>query len=149
MKKASSPSRSVQTAGADKKRRARLSSILRPVLEHLENRTLLSTSIALNNGVLTLTGDPALANHLVVSISASGKTLTARAGKHDFITELASDVQEISIVGGAGNDLIVVQPKITLPVVVNSGDGSDTIRTGAGADTITAGNGNDRIFAGN
>ncbi|GGJ98581.1 M91 family zinc metallopeptidase [Luteimonas terricola] len=56
--------------------------------------------------------------------------------------------QELTIRAGAGDDVIEVAPNVTVNIVVEGGDGDDTITTGAGDDRIDGGAGNDTIFSG-
>ena len=56
--------------------------------------------------------------------------------------------QELTLRAGAGNDVIEVAPNVTVNIVVEGGDGDDSITTGAGDDRIDGGRGNDTIFSG-
>ena len=56
--------------------------------------------------------------------------------------------QELTIRAGAGDDVIEVAPNVKVNIVVEGGDGDDTITTGAGDDRIDGGRGNDTIFSG-
>lgn len=56
--------------------------------------------------------------------------------------------QELTIRAGDGDDVIEVAANVTVNIVVEGGDGDDTITTGAGDDRIDGGAGNDIIFSG-
>jgi len=56
--------------------------------------------------------------------------------------------QELTIRAGAGDDVIEVAPNVKVNIVVEGGDGDDTITTGAGNDRIDGGAGNDVISSG-
>ena len=56
--------------------------------------------------------------------------------------------QELTLRAGAGHDVIEVAPNVKVNIVVEGGDGDDTITTGAGDDRIDGGAGNDIIFSG-
>ncbi len=56
--------------------------------------------------------------------------------------------QELTPRAGAGDDVIEVAPNVKVNIVVEGGDGDDTITTGAGDDRIDGGAGNDTIFSG-
>ena len=56
--------------------------------------------------------------------------------------------QELTIRAGAGDDVIEVAPNVKVNIVVEGGDGDDTITTGAGDDRIDGGAGDDTIFSG-
>jgi Ca2+-binding RTX toxin-like protein len=132
----------------------------RPVVERLEDRRLLSASIALSNGVLTVTGTNAADkiefkrvgsafNQLKVEVNALERTFSYSA------------VKQIKVFALGGNDLIELTDNkgvsITTATELHGGAGNDHIEGGAGADTIfgDAGNdvlegrgGNDTIFGG-
>lgn len=112
-------------------------------VEPLEGRRLYS-SVTLANGVLTLVGDPSSSNSLGVDLS--GGTITSHANGQFLNADLGS-VQSISITGGSGADFVYVNPGISAPAVINTGDGNDTIYSGPTADTITCGNGNDFLLS--
>jgi Ca2+-binding RTX toxin-like protein len=56
--------------------------------------------------------------------------------------------QELTIRAGAGDDVIEVAPNVRVNIVVEGGDGNDTITTGAGDDRIDGGKGDDVISSG-
>lgn len=58
--------------------------------------------------------------------------------------ELAAG-QELTIRAGDGNDVVDVAADVEVNIIVDGGNGDDTIRTGAGNDRIDAGLGNDTI----
>src|SRR5437879_6542749 len=128
-----------------KKRRAVLSRCTGTVLEQLESRQLLSSSINVSNGVLTLTGDPVKNNSLVASLDSNGKVVHASAGFGHISTIPTSSIKQIKIVGGSGGDYVYVTTTLKVPVTVVSGNGNDTIQGGGGSNDITAGTGKDWI----
>lgn len=56
--------------------------------------------------------------------------------------------QELTLRAGAGDDVIEVAANVKVNIVVEGGDGDDTITTGAGDDRIDGGAGNDTIASG-
>ncbi len=54
-------------------------------------------------------------------------------------------VEKLSITSFSGNDKLVTDPGITLPMNIDAGSGDDTITTGDGADVISGGDGNDTL----
>ena len=52
-------------------------------------------------------------------------------------------VAQIDVNAGAGNDTVVVDPRITLPTVLDGGPGNDRLRGGSGPNTLIGGPGND------
>ena len=54
-------------------------------------------------------------------------------------------IQTIEISSGAGNDRVDVSPKVKANVIVDAGEGSDTISTGSGDDSLYGGAGLDYL----
>lgn len=73
-------------------------------------------------------------------------TLRVDANGEQYDLQLASG-QELTLRGGAGNDGIEVAPEVTANVVVEAGDGDNTIATGSGDDRIHVGSGTDTIVS--
>lgn len=75
-----------------------------------------------------------------LSFSRNGGTVTAQlnGGTNTFA---AADFDRIEIFAGAGDDIVIADPSIDLPVYVDGGIGNDNITTGSGNDTITGGAG--------
>src|SRR5271155_4441669 len=121
-----------------------LTRCVRPVLESLEFRRLLS-SITFTNGILPSTGDPINGSSLTAEPDSTGKYIHASAG--DGVTDnvLISQVKQIDIIGGAGPDYIYVDSSFTIPTSILGGAGNDTIRGGGGSNTINGGAGDDWI----
>lgn len=74
-------------------------------------------------------------------------TLDVNVNGESYEVRLGQD-QELTIRAGAGDDVIEVAPNVKVNIVVEGGDGDDTITTGAGDDRIDGGAGNDTIFSG-
>jgi Ca2+-binding RTX toxin-like protein len=55
----------------------------------------------------------------------------------------------IRVDAGLGNDMILIDTDLTLPVIVYGGDGDDSIRGGADNDSLFGGRGNDTLEGGN
>jgi PKD repeat protein len=136
---------SSRTRSTNKRRRtAAVSRSTQAILERLEDRQLLSTSVTFSNGVLTLNGDPKLANNLTVELDPSGKSIGANAqGK--LLSVGLSSVKQIVINGGSGKDRVYIANSISIPTTISTGDGNDIIKAGAGDATVNAGNGQDWI----
>ena len=115
-----------------------------PVIESLEARQLLSGSVALSStGILSVQGsrksdkisitvDKKHASKL--DISVNGRTTVVKASK----------VASIHVDGGAGNDAITEDAKISIPSTLLGGEGNDTIVAGGGNDVVDGGNGLDQ-----
>ena len=118
------------------------------MIEPLEPRKLLSASLAENvltvvgthkNDVITVTINARTTNQISVSVNGAVQRF------------LLSDVQEIDIIAGRGNDFVYVdphQPKLIATTKITGGDGKDTIQGGAGKDRIEGNDGNDIIDGG-
>ncbi len=63
----------------------------------------------------------------------------------DELTCEASAVSGISYNGGPGDDLVVVGPKVPIPVTLDGGPGNDVMVGGAGNDTLIGGPGDDKL----
>jgi hypothetical protein len=57
-------------------------------------------------------------------------------------------INSLQIYGLAGNDVINLNPGLTLPVYLNGGDGNDLLRGGLGNDVLTGAAGKDDLFGG-
>jgi Ca2+-binding RTX toxin-like protein len=115
-----------------------------------------STSVSFQSGtsgnVLTINGDD--------SGSPTADTILVRrnATNSAFIEVIVNGVQQfcglygtvnsIVINGFGGNDTIAIDSGVSLPGVINGGDGNDSITGGTGNDTIDGGAGSDTITGG-
>ncbi|MEQ1828011.1 MAG: right-handed parallel beta-helix repeat-containing protein, partial [Pirellula sp.] len=59
-----------------------------------------------------------------------------------------AQVQQIVANFGGGNDLLYIDPQLTIPLVIDGGIGNDSLAGGAGNDTIRGGDGDDQITGG-
>lgn len=114
-------------------------------IEPLEPRRLLSSSPAsqhytLQNGVLTVTGQPRGESIVVYGIKDS----YAISIDDDVVAVFKQkDVTEVDIFGMGGNDYLKFKGKANAMIV--GGSGRDTIIGGKGDDTLVGGGGADRI----
>ena len=74
-------------------------------------------------------------------------SLALDANGQRYRLELAPG-QELTIRAGDGNDVIDVAADVEVNIIVDGGNGDDSIRTGAGNDRIDGGAGNDTIYSG-
>lgn len=119
-------------------------------VQHLEARVLMSASITLSDGVLTIRGT-SLDDLMGASIKNGRVQGTVNGIVKDFNP---SKVDLVVIRGGGGNDTISALLG-TIPAKVSGGDGNDSIATGPerdtihgddGIDIIDPGKGNDKVF---
>ena len=79
----------------------------------------------------------------IADVSISGAQHNALHGDVANVTQ-----STMTVVMKDGGDSLTASPTTIGPMIVNGGDGNDTITTGAGNDTITGGGGNDTfVFA--
>jgi flagellar motor switch/type III secretory pathway protein FliN len=117
------------------------------VVETLEDRRLLST-VSFHQGVLTVSGYSGAPNELSIHLSQDGRSLWGVANAETGDAVSVEEVKQIRIYGGELDDQVKVDPRINIPVYIQTGDGDDFIVAGGGNDTIIAGNGRDTIDAG-
>ena len=116
-------------------------------LEHLERRQMFA-AVSFEDGILVVRGDPTAPNELNVALNKDGDTITASVGSQSQSVD-AEKVRFIRIIGGESADIVQVDPSVTVPVYVQTGNGNDTIFTGAGDDLVRAGNGDDWVETSN
>lgn len=119
-------------------------------VEALEPRHLLTTSVSLVAGALTVVGDDA-ANEIRVTLNGAGRITVQVTGQPDTSAPggySPGEIQRIDVQGNGGNDDIRIHPAIGITATINGGEGNDTIVGGAGADTILGGPGNDVLMGG-
>lgn len=131
----------------------------RPGLEALEDRTLMAGSLmaSLSGGALKIWGTEA-ADHITVRqvnqrLSIDGIQIGTSTGA--AATVATTQVSKIEVYSYGGNDVLHLdsekisgQQAITLPALINAGNGNDLIYGDTGSDTIYAGAGNDTVYAG-
>jgi hypothetical protein len=99
-----------------------------------------------SDGVLQIVGPPGGGQ---VLISAAGGLLVVQSS---FLTPSnnalpLAGLQAIEITLGSGNDLVVVNRVVTLPLLIDGGAGNDVLVAGGGPATLLGGEGNDILIA--
>jgi Ca2+-binding RTX toxin-like protein len=89
----------------------------------------------------------------VISLSVDAAAGTLNVVVNEVTTPVAlAGVVAVHVSGGNGHDTITVTETVagefTLPVVMNGGNGKDTLVGGSGADTLNGGNGKDTVSGG-
>ena len=119
------------------------------VVEELEQRRMLSVAPAPflgSGGVLTISGTRRAD---VITVARNG-----RRGMLDVTVDgrvsafKASRVHSFAVTAGAGDDQILVSPKVALNANIDGGDGTDTLVGGGGDDTLSGNGGNDNLDGG-
>lgn len=82
-----------------------------------------------------------------IQVSPAGSDLSVKVNGEEFFFP-RSDIESIEVIGRNGSDSILIDRSISLPAMVYSGDGNDTIMAGSGDDLIDAGFGKDSVHAG-
>jgi Ca2+-binding RTX toxin-like protein len=104
------------------------------------------------DGTLTVTGDDATSDVIVISRAGAQLTVNLNGETRNFAY---GNVERIAVALGAGNDSVRLHNPdgsgvVGRPSSISGGSGSDTLLGGGGADTIFAGDGDDEVrgFAG-
>ena len=114
------------------------------VREETKSGGIFGGGVTNNQVVLTTKGD---GNDEVSVKQRDDGTLDVTVNGESYEVKLAQG-QEFGIRVGNGNDVVTVAPNVKVNIVVEGGDGNDTITTGAGADRIDGGAGDDVIAGG-
>src|SRR6184192_576776 len=98
------------------------------LVESLEDRRLMSSSVELVNGMLILQGKCQGHNRLAVTPDQGGQTVFARANgvKEHY---LLKEIKSIRIIGGEKADNVVVDDSIKKSCYVRAGAGDDSVTT--------------------
>lgn len=84
---------------------------------------------------------------MTVANNGVGRQLFTRAAPGGFTVDMGT-VERLHLTPFAGDDKLVTQPDVTLPITVEAGPGLDAITTGAGADLIEGGEDVDTLNGG-
>jgi RTX calcium-binding nonapeptide repeat (4 copies) len=123
----------------------------RPRLEALEPRLALAASatlgaaarVAIVGDTLTVEGTPGPDRIQVLPTRLQGTVRVAFDGK---MLGNYGPVASIDVNAGAGNDNVTVDPRITLPTLLDGGPGNDRLRGGSGPNVLLGGGGNDTLI---
>jgi hypothetical protein len=118
---------------------------MRPGLETLEDRSLMSASAILSNGVLTITGDANAANTALVTQSTGMGPTTTTVSLDGQKSTFTSPVQKIVYNGGNLGDTFSNETAVSATITV--GNGANYITDTGAASKIVAGNGANNIHA--
>lgn len=111
-------------------------------LEALEFRQHLAAShAAMTGNILTITGSSAK-DSINVSQGTNVIHVNLNGSESSFSQK---QIKRIRIVGAAGNDRIIVSPKLRTRCLIEAGSGNDLVGGGAREDTIFGQSGNDTL----
>ncbi|HEX4792610.1 MAG TPA: PKD domain-containing protein, partial [Humisphaera sp.] len=139
-----SPAAKLRAARNKKPRASNANALANAALEALEGRELMSATIGVANGILTLQADPQTASRMIVRLSHEGQQVTATINGQDQSFDL-KNLKGVQMTGSSKADVMRVDQRITLPTTLNGGAGNDRIYGGGGADHIDAGDGKDYV----
>lgn len=111
-------------------------------MERLEDRAVPAATATLSNGVLTILGSAGADS---IHLTQSGGNLLLTTTGQAFAL---SQVQQIAIDSGDGDDTIALDASVTLPAWIYAGSGNDSVRGGSGANNIYGASGNDTLIGG-
>ena len=122
----------------------------RPRLEALEPRLALAASatlgaaarVAIVGDTLTVEGTPGPDRIRIAPTQLPGTVRVVFDGK---VLGSYGPVTGIDVNAGAGNDTVVVDPRITLPTLLDGGAGNDRLRGGSGPNVLLGGAGADTL----
>src|SRR3954447_23224986 len=125
---------------------------VRPRLESLEPRLALAASatlgaaasVAIVGDTLTVVGTPGPDR---IQISPTRLPGTVRVVLDGKMLGSYGPVASIDVSAGAGNDTVVVDPRITLPTRLDGGAGNDRLRGGSAPSVLLGGAGNDTLIS--
>jgi Ca2+-binding RTX toxin-like protein len=115
----------------------------------VETTTVFVSGAGVQGGVLRIVGD-AGGNHVHVRRQQGNYLVfadTIDAPQH-FVQFAVTGIDRIEILTGDGNDMVVVSPTVTIPVLVDAGAGDDLVHGGNGDDVLLGGSGNDVLIGG-
>lgn len=95
---------------------------------------------------LSQDGRSYLIDSLFTPLEADGEICIRDEGDPDELTCEATAVAGFEVNTGAGNDSVIISPKILVPATLRGGPGNDRLRGGAGADKVLGGAGADFLY---
>jgi hypothetical protein len=104
----------------------------------------MASTIELADGVLNIQGDPGIANQVRVYTQLRASNLVAMAGAARKTIPL-SDVKSIHVIGGDGDDRILLGENLNIPATLDGKGGNDLLYGGAANDTLLGGAGDDKL----
>jgi hypothetical protein len=119
---------------------------VRPLIEGLESRRMLSTSLT-HTGMLNVVGT-GHGDDITVSMDTQNAGMIDVSVDGKMKTFNAASVTKIRVNGGAGGDMISVDSSVTTPTTLLGGAGNDTLVAGGGDDSLNGGPGRDSLEGG-
>src|SRR5262245_274217 len=110
--------------------------------EKLEDRAVPATAV-LAGGTLTVTGD---ADDDRIRVVLEGANLRVLDGTQELGLFPSAAVTNIVVNTGDGNDTILIDRSVTHPATINAGAGNDKLVAGGGPTVLLGGPGDDELF---
>jgi len=82
----------------------------------------------------------------VSPLEAGGGICTHEEGSPHLLSCEAAAIAGIEVHAGAGDDSVIISPRITIPTTLRGGPGNDRLRGGGGPDKIIGGSGDDSLL---
>ena len=101
----------------------------------------------LNGSDLLVTGSPDN-DHITVSSDRNNAHLIVRSDGQTIGTFDTAAISTIRVSGLAGDDSIVVDPRVTITTILDGGAGNNTLIGGGGSNILLGGSGNDTLVGG-
>lgn len=136
--------------GGTKRNSRRSAPTRKPVslrVEELEPRVLMDASATLSAGLLSIIGD-ASNNRIIVSRDDTHHQLVVKDGGTVVGGFNSSDVLQINIDGGDGDDFIRIDRNVYAEASLLGGAGDDVLVGGGGVTNLDGGAGNDKLYGG-
>ncbi len=102
--------------------------ISKAVVETLEARQMMASSVAMVDGTLAIAGSDQIDNYMAVRLMNDGETIEVKVNTKTRTFALA-DIDAIQITGTQKNDIVRVDPRLSLPLDVKTAGGNDSVKT--------------------
>jgi hypothetical protein len=111
---------------------------------------ILGQGVTLANGTLYVVGSSSASSGDIINVTMVGNKIQVFSNVTNYTNQLfnVSDVHALQIVARGGNDTINVASNVTVPAIIDGGDGNDVINCGGGPTVAFGGAGNDVIVGG-
>ncbi len=112
--------------------------------EKLEDRAVPAIAVLAGNSLL-ITGTPGDDR---IRLFTDGTSISVVDGSQIIGTFATSAVTNVAVTTAGGNDAVVVDPNILVPVAIDGGNGTNKLVAGGGDAVLSAGTGRDSLFGG-
>lgn len=120
---------------------------MQSVLESDERNTFFTENADINLPSPNLEPGPVtgtIGNDVITLTNSGGRLSVTING----VTQTGAMPESLFIDAGAGNDLVIADPSITIPLGITGSEGNDTLVGGSGNDELSGAGGQDRVVGG-